>query len=120
MIPTPKASQLICILKKGGKRPLWHAVLSPFKASVQEFLRSLHMKDSPNWKGGCGAGNTAENAIKDYQKMFRGAVNSGRLTMKDMTPAINANPIAPVSFVQNRKVLESPGLSAAKAAFKLN
>lgn len=52
-----KAHELVCVKNRGGKKPLWHA-----------FLASRYNLFSPLI---VGAGNSADNAIKDYQKQAK-------------------------------------------------
>lgn len=47
---------------RGGKKPLWRA---RFKAGVFSWLAEVGGRNY------VGAGNTADNAIKDLQKQFR-------------------------------------------------
>lgn len=47
-----KATDLVCNKVRGGRRALWHA-------------------KHPTIEGITGAGNTADNAIKDFQKQYR-------------------------------------------------
>jgi hypothetical protein len=64
-----KATSLVCQKAKGGKNPLWHC-------------RHISYFSDTDWRGQplakrsakvriCGAGNTADNAIKDWQKQYR-------------------------------------------------
>jgi len=48
---TPSATKLLCQKFRGGKNALWHARHPMYRI--------------------CGAGNTADNAIRDWQKQFR-------------------------------------------------
>lgn len=52
----PFFRKVVCVKAKGGKRPLWHARLN----ADNDFVGSP-----------CGAGNTADNAIKDLAKELR-------------------------------------------------
>ncbi len=59
-----KASQLYCRKIKSGKKPLWHATMWPIT------IAGLHIAGiKPGYI--IGAGNTADNAIKDYKKQAR-------------------------------------------------
>ena len=49
---TPKAHTINCNKCRGGKKPLWQA-------------------HHPDHRGIVGAGNTADNAIKDFQKQLQ-------------------------------------------------
>ena len=54
--PTPKYQQLVCRKVCGGKRPLWQAEFRHKPENIPTIV---------------GAGNTADNAIKDYQRQWR-------------------------------------------------
>lgn len=54
----PIYRQLVCVKALGGKRPLWHA-------------------RHPDYPRIVGAGNTGDNAIKDWQKMRVAAMKNG-------------------------------------------
>lgn len=66
VIMTPTASELVCVKQRGGRITLWHARhASPHSPANFNMLNAV---------GACnlvGAGNTADNAIKDYQASFR-------------------------------------------------
>lgn len=54
-----RAHELVCVKFRGGRKPLWHALLSV------NYNRTVGMN------GYVGAGNTADNAIKDYRKQAK-------------------------------------------------
>lgn len=58
----PLYKDLICMKILGGKRSLWHVY------HKDRFL--INARTDINYYG-IGAGNTAENAIKDYMKQRR-------------------------------------------------
>lgn len=53
-----KARDLVCQKVCGGKKPLWHAYRA---GTFNQFPNHMIV----------GAGNTADNAIRDYQKQSR-------------------------------------------------
>ena len=63
---TPPSHEIVCKRARGGKKPLWHAEHPDC--------------DGIKYRRVVGAGNTADNAIADFQAQFRAMVRRGHWT----------------------------------------
>jgi hypothetical protein len=74
-IKTPGFKELIVRKVVGGKRPLWHARHPDY----QGYGNTI-----------CGAGNTADNAIADWQKQFRARMARDARALSVVNPSVAA------------------------------
>ena len=68
MTKTPGFKEISVYKARGGQKPLWNS-----------FGKALFNKVSSEWFRIIGAGNSADNAIKDYQAQFRRLAKLGKV-----------------------------------------